>query len=165
MENRKFRGSNATRNGSINSQKGGPSNLENYRPISLLQTAYKFVAALMKERLDAGIDKFVHKTQYGSRRARSTAQAIAIARRLLVQDKEPIYQWSEVGGWAQSGNRFVSCRARMRAVCMSSQIRVKFYGWGLPLFLFILGRCSLFPCLIFPPTNLLSSFSWLYRYC
>ena len=64
-------------------EKGDSSNLENYRPISLLQTAYKIVASLIKERLDAGIDHVVHKTQYGFRRARSTAQAIFLARRLL----------------------------------------------------------------------------------
>ena len=64
-------------------KKGDSSNLANYRPISLLQTFYKIIASLIKERIDAGLDKFMHKTQYEFRRARSTAQAIFLARRLM----------------------------------------------------------------------------------
>ena len=48
-----------------------------------LQTFYKIIASLIKERIDAGLDEFMHKTQYGFRRARSTAQAIFLARRLM----------------------------------------------------------------------------------
>lgn len=64
-------------------KKGDSSNLANYRPISLLQTFYKILAALIKERIDAGIDSWITKTQYGFRHGRSTAQAIYLARRLL----------------------------------------------------------------------------------
>ena len=64
-------------------KKGDPGNLGNYRPISLLQTMYKILAALIKERIDAGIDNYVHKTQYGFRKAKSTAQALISARRLM----------------------------------------------------------------------------------
>ena len=64
-------------------KKGDSTNLENYRPISLLQTLYKILASLIKERIDAGIDRFIHKTQFGFRRAKSTAQALFLARRLL----------------------------------------------------------------------------------
>ena len=64
-------------------KKGNPECLENYRPISLLQATYKILAALIKERIDAGIDQYVHKTQYGFRKAKSTAQALFIARRLM----------------------------------------------------------------------------------
>ena len=69
-------------------KKGNPENLENYRPISLLQ-AYKILAALIEERIDAGIDQYVHKTQYRFRKAKSTSQALFIARRLLdLNEKE-----------------------------------------------------------------------------
>ena len=64
-------------------KKGDSANLANYRPIALLQTIYKVVAALIKERVDAGLDGIITKTQYGFRRGRSTSQAIFIARRLL----------------------------------------------------------------------------------
>merc|ERR1711924_593213 len=64
-------------------KKGDSSNLANYRPISLLQTFYKIIASLIKERIDAGLDSHMHNTQYGFRRAKSTAQALYIARRLM----------------------------------------------------------------------------------
>ncbi len=64
-------------------KKGDSSNLANYRPISLLQSVYKVIAALIKERIDAGIDQWITKTQYGFRHDRSTSQAIFLARRLL----------------------------------------------------------------------------------
>ncbi len=64
-------------------KKGDSSNLANYRPISLLQSFYKIIPALVKERIDAGIDTWITKTQYGFRHDRSTSQAIFLARRLL----------------------------------------------------------------------------------
>ena len=64
-------------------KKGDASKLGNYRPISLLQTMYKIVAALIKERLDAGLDEWLMKTQYGFRKNKSTAQALFLARRLM----------------------------------------------------------------------------------
>lgn len=64
-------------------KKGDRSNLANYRPISLLQTFYKIIASLIKERIAATIDVNITKTQYGFRRKKSTAQAIYLARRLL----------------------------------------------------------------------------------
>jgi len=63
-------------------KKGDPSDMDNYRPISLLQTFYKILAALIKERIDAGLDAWIYKTQYGFRANKSTTQAIFIARRL-----------------------------------------------------------------------------------
>ena len=63
-------------------KKGDSSSLANYRPISLLNSCYKILAALVKERLDQGLDSWLTKTQYGFRKKRSTAQAIYIARRL-----------------------------------------------------------------------------------
>ena len=64
-------------------KKGDASNLENCRPISLLNTNYKILAALIKERIHAGIDDWVLETQYGFRRRKSTAHAIFLARRLI----------------------------------------------------------------------------------
>ena len=40
------------------------------------------VAALVKARLDKGLDAWLMQTQYGFRKARSTSQAIYVARRL-----------------------------------------------------------------------------------
>ena len=63
-------------------KKGDASSLANYRPISLLNSCYKIMAALVKERLDSGLDARICSTQYGFRKHRSTAQAIFLARRL-----------------------------------------------------------------------------------
>ena len=62
---------------------GDSSNLANYRPISLLQVFYKIIAALVKERIDAGLDAYITKTQYGFRKSKSTAHAIFFARRIM----------------------------------------------------------------------------------
>lgn len=63
-------------------KKGDSSLLSNYRPISLLNSCYKIVAALVKHRLDAGLDPWLMQTQYGFRKGKSTSQAIFVARRL-----------------------------------------------------------------------------------
>ena len=63
-------------------KKGDSSQLSNYRPISLLNSCYKITAALVKERLDKGLDAWLTQTQYGFRKGRSTAQAIFLARRI-----------------------------------------------------------------------------------
>ena len=57
--------------------------MENYRPIALLQTIYKLIAAMVKNRLVDALETWISKTQYGFRPKRSTAQAIFIARRLM----------------------------------------------------------------------------------
>ena len=67
--------------------------------------------------------------------------------------------WSELGG--PSGKSFRLVRACVRAVCMSSEIGVKFCGPGLSLFPFA-SLC--FPFSLPPPPKLLSSFSWLHRF-
>ena len=67
---------------------------------------------------------------------------------------------------AELNLEIVSCRAYVRAVCMSSEFGVTMYGLGLSLFPFVPGRLSLFPCpapqypiqlqlalLVFFPTN------------
>ena len=64
-------------------KKGNTSDLANYRPISLLNTMYKLFAAIVQERISTGIDKHMHTTQYGFRKAKSTQQAIHIIRRIM----------------------------------------------------------------------------------
>ena len=63
-------------------KKGDACKLENYRPISLLNACYKIVAALVKVRLDKGLDSWLMATQFGFRKHKSTAHAIFMARRL-----------------------------------------------------------------------------------
>ena len=63
-------------------KKGDSSKLENYRPISLLNSCYKLLAALIKDSLVQGPDKWIIPTQYGFRKSKSTAHAIYLARRL-----------------------------------------------------------------------------------
>ena len=49
-------------------KKGDTANLENYRPISLLNTIYKIYAALIKGRIEKGVEGLLHKTQFGFRK-------------------------------------------------------------------------------------------------
>ena len=63
-------------------KKGDPSRLENYRPISLLQSFYKLIGTLIKSRLAKGFDDWICNTQYGFRSSKSTSHAIFLARGL-----------------------------------------------------------------------------------
>ena len=55
-------------------------------------------------------------------------------------------QISGIGGWGAELNReIVSCRACVRAVCMSSEFGPKIYGRLLTLFPFSVAMFSLFP--------------------
>jgi hypothetical protein len=63
-------------------KKGSTSNLENYRPISLLNTMYKIFAAIVQNRLADKLDKHLQRTQFGFRKNRSTAQALQCIRRV-----------------------------------------------------------------------------------
>ena len=45
-------------------KKGDPNNQENYRPISLLNTYYKIIAAGVQRRLATALDEKIMKTQY-----------------------------------------------------------------------------------------------------
>ena len=63
-------------------KKGDSSKLENYRSISLLQTFYKLLAAMIKNRLSQGLENWIMNTHYGFRSGRSTSHAIFLARRL-----------------------------------------------------------------------------------
>ena len=63
-------------------KRGDSSCLANYRLISLLNSCYKMVAALVKDRFDSGLDVWLINTQYGFRKGKSTSQALFVARRL-----------------------------------------------------------------------------------
>jgi hypothetical protein len=62
-------------------KKGDTSKMDNYRPISLLNSMYKIFAAIIHNRLADKLDKFLQKTQYGFRKGRGTADAIHCVRR------------------------------------------------------------------------------------
>ena len=63
-------------------KKGDPSRQENYRPISLLNTFYKIVAAAIKIRLEEGLEEKIANTQFGFRKGKSTTHAMFVARRI-----------------------------------------------------------------------------------
>ena len=63
-------------------KKGNVEDPGNYRPIALLQSLYKIHAALLRNRLIAGLDHRIANNQYGFRAKRSTAQPLFVARRL-----------------------------------------------------------------------------------
>ena len=64
-------------------KKGDTSNLNNYRPIALLNSIYKIIASIIQRRIAEKLDEKLQKTQYGFRKNRSTAQAIHIIRRII----------------------------------------------------------------------------------
>ena len=59
-------------------KKGPKDDLSNYRPISLLKIMYNILAAALQTRIEHGVEDQLHKTQYGSRKCRSTGQALYI---------------------------------------------------------------------------------------
>ena len=68
--------------GSLTIQKRDPEKQENYRPISLLNTFYKIIAAAMPRRLASSLDHLLMKTQYGFRKNKSTINALFVAKRM-----------------------------------------------------------------------------------
>ena len=69
-------------------KKGNTEDFNNYRPISLLNTIYNVLAGIIKNRLEAGIDKFLKKTQYDFRKNRGTTEAIHCMRRVIEQAEQ-----------------------------------------------------------------------------
>ena len=63
-------------------KKGDPEKQENYRPISLLNTFYKVIAAAIQRRLGGTLDNLVMKTQYGSGNRSTTTDALFVAKRM-----------------------------------------------------------------------------------
>ena len=64
-------------------KKGDTAKLENYRPISLLNTIYKIYSALIKNRLENTLEQIISKTQFGFRKNKSCAHALHIIRRVI----------------------------------------------------------------------------------
>ena len=64
-------------------KKGNANDLGNYRPISLLNSVYKILAAIIQKRLESKLDDKLQRTQFGFRRKRSTADAILCIRRII----------------------------------------------------------------------------------
>jgi len=64
-------------------KKGDPKKQENYRPISLLNSAYKLYAALLQTRIAFTIDRHLQRTQYGFRKSRSTVIPLGCVRRII----------------------------------------------------------------------------------
>ena len=95
---------------------GASSKLENYRPISLLQTFYKLLVAMVKNWLAEGLETFSLKTQYGWRKGRSTSHAFSLARHLQTLGKRIL---RTVG----LGESFWQNRARLfaRKPCVGSK--------------------------------------------
>ena len=91
----------------------------------------------------------------------SEAKAADVRRAVSSPLGSPPQPGSELGG--PSGKSFRLVRACVRAVCMSSEIRVKKCGPQLSLFPFSPSGLSLFPRGS-PAPKLLSNLSWLYRY-
>ena len=63
-------------------KKGDTDKAGNYRPISLLSSFYKIYMTLIRERIQAGIEQHVSRTQYGFRPAKSTSHAIFLIKRI-----------------------------------------------------------------------------------
>ena len=86
-------------------KKGDPSLSENYRPISLLNLAYKIYAALMLHRLKkGGVDDCIWPTQFGFKAGRGTVDALFIIRRHLerVWNSKAQKTWLLALDWAKA---------------------------------------------------------------
>ena len=62
--------------------KGSHSNPEMYRPISLLNTAYKLFARLIQTRMAESLDHLLRDSQFGFRANRSCTQPLFVLHRL-----------------------------------------------------------------------------------
>eukprot|EP00969_Alexandrium_andersonii_P105467 4653022-Alexandrium_andersonii.AAC.1 len=64
-------------------KKGGYRLPQNYRPISLLEAAYKLLCRVVATRLQRALNGVVNSTQYGFMAERSTLDAITVVRRAI----------------------------------------------------------------------------------
>ena len=74
--------------------KGSHTDPEMYRPISLLNTAYKLFARLLQIRISEAMDRKLRETQFGFRKGRSCIQPLYILHRLqeyALDKKGPFY--------------------------------------------------------------------------
>lgn len=70
-------------------KKGDPSNIENYRGISLLSTAYKIYAGILRDRLEkeAEVKNMLLKSQAGFRKGRCTTDNVFIITHVIQRGK------------------------------------------------------------------------------
>ena len=68
---------------SIFKGKGDPTDPASYRPISLLNAAYKLYAAILQKRLAAELEHRLRASQFGFRAHRGTAQPLFVIRRAM----------------------------------------------------------------------------------
>jgi hypothetical protein len=61
---------------------GNTSDMNNYRPISLLNSIYKIFASILQQRLDQGLEPHLQPTQSGFRANKSPACAIHYIRKV-----------------------------------------------------------------------------------
>ena len=64
-------------------KKGDSSDMNNYRPISLLNSLYKIFTVIIQRRLAEKMEPHLQRMQYGFRRNRGTADAIHCIRRIV----------------------------------------------------------------------------------
>ena len=69
-------------------RRGTKSKCENYRGITLLPTAYKLYANIIKNRLNAHLEDEMEEEQCGFRKGRSCTDAIFTARQIIEKRKE-----------------------------------------------------------------------------
>ena len=70
-------------------KKGDRRNCNNYRPITLLNIAYKIFAILLNKRLMENIENKLENNQMGFRQNRSTVDNIFIVRQIFEKSHEP----------------------------------------------------------------------------
>ena len=72
-------------------KKGDSSNLENYRPISLLNTCYKIFAAILQKRIAKTIDPFLQqKPNTVSEKTKVQATPFTVSDELWNTEKPPL---------------------------------------------------------------------------
>ena len=64
-------------------KKGNTAGIWNYRPISLLSTMCKVLAAVLNNMLEKEVETKLHATQFGFRKGKGTADAIQCIRRMI----------------------------------------------------------------------------------
>ena len=69
-------------------EKGDSGDMNNYRPISLLNTIYQLYAGITQRRLAEKLDEHLHAMQFGLRKKRSTRDAIHCVRRIMDKREE-----------------------------------------------------------------------------
>ena len=94
-------------------KKGDPADCCNYRPICLLNSAYKiFAMVLLKRLLLAGADDRLSPTQFGFRKHRGTEDALHCARRAI--DRAMADRGGSYTCWRWTGRRHSTASIQMR---------------------------------------------------